>query len=489
MNEYPELYNESYVLYDRVMNPLAAQLERKVRRDRCTGKGRSSTSSSTFDQPSSSHLNDDDDDIDESQPWDSKKPVTLLQHRTPTPQESKVVKNDNVIALGIFRINHFKTSREEKYVPNKPIKASVMIKLITVSQPHVITKKDVNSDSNGLSSTRVNNIAKTRRPQPRSNIKNDRVPTASKSSCSKNKEVERENTLGTYYIPKNRNICHLNLTAQDVDSCITSNPRGNLQFKRFFPNFPTLFLAVFRNRSALEIIKFARNFWFCDSDLEVAFRRNTCFVRNLEGVDLLKGNRMTNLYTINLHEMTSASPIFLMAHATSTKSKDEAPEEIKTFLKKITVLLQALVNIPSFATRTVAAAQVPQVLQTPTTSTTTADIAPTPTNSSSQATNTPNTSHDVDELEPQQQHVQQQDNQAPLQPEIVADNVPNAMLDGNKFVNPFVPPSTSAVESSSSQYVDPSNMDMFYQPHPHKYLWTKDHLLEQVIGEPHMTRT
>ncbi|GJS77206.1 retrovirus-related pol polyprotein from transposon TNT 1-94 [Tanacetum coccineum] len=55
-------------------------------------------------------------------------------------------------------------------------------------------------------------------------------------------------------------------------------------------------------------------------DLEVAFRRNTCFIRNLEGVDLLKGNRTTNLYTINLHEMASASPISLMAHATSTKS-------------------------------------------------------------------------------------------------------------------------------------------------------------------------
>ncbi|GJR87337.1 retrovirus-related pol polyprotein from transposon TNT 1-94 [Tanacetum coccineum] len=62
MNEYPELYNESYVLYDRVMNPLAAQLERKPRRDRGTRRGRPSTSSSTFDQPSSSHLNDDDDD-------------------------------------------------------------------------------------------------------------------------------------------------------------------------------------------------------------------------------------------------------------------------------------------------------------------------------------------------------------------------------------------------------------------------------------------
>nr|GFA55414.1 putative ribonuclease H-like domain-containing protein [Tanacetum cinerariifolium] len=59
---------------------------------------------------------------------------------------------------------------------------------------------------------------------------------------------------------------------------------------------------------------------FCDSDLEVAFRRNTCFVRNLEGVDLLKGDRSTNLYTINLHEMASALPICLMAQASSIKS-------------------------------------------------------------------------------------------------------------------------------------------------------------------------
>nr|GEW77645.1 hypothetical protein [Tanacetum cinerariifolium] len=79
---------------------------------------------------------------------------------------------------------------------------------------------------------------------------------------------------------------------------------------------------------------------------------------------------------------------------------------------------------------------------------------------------------------------QQQDNQAPLRPKIVADNVSNAMLDGNTFVNPIAPPSTSVVESSSSQYVDPLNMHTFYQPYPHEYLWTNDHPLEQVIGEP-----
>ncbi|GKC03919.1 retrovirus-related pol polyprotein from transposon TNT 1-94 [Tanacetum coccineum] len=43
---------------------------------------------------------------------------------------------------------------------------------------------------------------------------------------------------------------------------------------------------------------------------------------------------------------------------------------------------------------------------------------------------------------------------------------------------------TSDAESSSSQYVDPSNMHTFYQPYPHEFQWTKDHPLEQVIGEP-----
>ncbi|GJU33904.1 retrovirus-related pol polyprotein from transposon TNT 1-94 [Tanacetum coccineum] len=103
----------------------------------------------------------------------------------------------------MFRINPFKPSREEKYVPNK-VRASVRTTPITVSQPHVVTKKDVNSDSNGLSSTGVDNTAKTRRPQPRSNTKNDRVPSASKSSCNKNKEVEVEEHHRNLLLSKNK---------------------------------------------------------------------------------------------------------------------------------------------------------------------------------------------------------------------------------------------------------------------------------------------
>ncbi|GJU66356.1 retrovirus-related pol polyprotein from transposon TNT 1-94 [Tanacetum coccineum] len=59
---------------------------------------------------------------------------------------------------------------------------------------------------------------------------------------------------------------------------------------------------------------------FCDADLEVAFRKNTCFIHNLEGVDLLSGSRDTNLYTISLDDMIRSSLICLLSKASKTKS-------------------------------------------------------------------------------------------------------------------------------------------------------------------------
>ncbi|GJV21213.1 retrovirus-related pol polyprotein from transposon TNT 1-94 [Tanacetum coccineum] len=59
---------------------------------------------------------------------------------------------------------------------------------------------------------------------------------------------------------------------------------------------------------------------FCDSNLEVAFRQHTCFIRNLEGVDLLTGSRGNNLYTLSLGDMMASSPICLLSKASKTKS-------------------------------------------------------------------------------------------------------------------------------------------------------------------------
>ncbi|GJU77910.1 retrovirus-related pol polyprotein from transposon TNT 1-94 [Tanacetum coccineum] len=59
---------------------------------------------------------------------------------------------------------------------------------------------------------------------------------------------------------------------------------------------------------------------FCDADLEVAFRKSTCYIRDLKGNDLLTGSRGTDLYSITLQDSTSPNPICLMAKATSSQA-------------------------------------------------------------------------------------------------------------------------------------------------------------------------
>nr|GEV26138.1 hypothetical protein [Tanacetum cinerariifolium] len=59
---------------------------------------------------------------------------------------------------------------------------------------------------------------------------------------------------------------------------------------------------------------------FYDSDMEVAFCQHTCFICNLDGVDLLTGSRGNNLYTLSLQDMMASSPICLLSKASKSKS-------------------------------------------------------------------------------------------------------------------------------------------------------------------------
>nr|GFC28680.1 integrase, catalytic region, zinc finger, CCHC-type, peptidase aspartic, catalytic [Tanacetum cinerariifolium] len=59
---------------------------------------------------------------------------------------------------------------------------------------------------------------------------------------------------------------------------------------------------------------------FCDKGLEVAFRKSTCFVRNEDGVDLLTGDRSSNLYTIALNKVASNYLTYLLPKASSLQS-------------------------------------------------------------------------------------------------------------------------------------------------------------------------
>nr|GEZ04723.1 retrovirus-related Pol polyprotein from transposon TNT 1-94 [Tanacetum cinerariifolium] len=59
---------------------------------------------------------------------------------------------------------------------------------------------------------------------------------------------------------------------------------------------------------------------FCDSNLEVIFCQHTCFICNVDGVDLLTSSRGNNLYTLSLQDMMASSPICLLSKASKTKS-------------------------------------------------------------------------------------------------------------------------------------------------------------------------
>ncbi|GJU07744.1 retrovirus-related pol polyprotein from transposon TNT 1-94 [Tanacetum coccineum] len=59
---------------------------------------------------------------------------------------------------------------------------------------------------------------------------------------------------------------------------------------------------------------------FCDADLEVAFWKSTCYIRDLKGNDLLTGSRGINLYSITLQDTSTTNPICLMAKASSSQA-------------------------------------------------------------------------------------------------------------------------------------------------------------------------
>ncbi|GJS50933.1 hypothetical protein Tco_0624295 [Tanacetum coccineum] len=167
------------------------------------------------------------------------------------------------------------------------------------------------------------------------------TPVAAKSENLGTTFVVEKSRLGVANIPKATNKV-IQLVLWIVDSGCSKHMTGNLQLLR---NFVEKFMGTvrFRNDHFAVITGYGdyvqgnltichvyyveglgHNLFlveqFCDGDLEVAFRSNTCYVRNLEGDDLLTDSQDLNLYTISISEMAASSPVCLMSRATSIKS-------------------------------------------------------------------------------------------------------------------------------------------------------------------------
>nr|GEV16516.1 uncharacterized mitochondrial protein AtMg00810-like [Tanacetum cinerariifolium] len=234
------------------------------------------------------------------------------------------MKNDKGIAPGMFRINPFKTYREDKVVPINQARASVRTNPITISQPHVITKKDVNFDSNGLSSTGVDIIAKTRRLQPRSNTKNDRVPFVSKSSCIKNKEFEVEDHHRNLLLSNSKK--HFSSECNNIRLAIRND-----KSEAVCATCKQCLITTIHDVCVLNYVN-AMNSHVDNQNAKVLSTTNKKHKAKVKKPK--KSGSKENLATPKPRNPR-----------TYLRSKDEALKEIKTLLKKIQVLLQALIII------------------------------------------------------------------------------------------------------------------------------------------------
>nr|GEX17746.1 retrovirus-related Pol polyprotein from transposon TNT 1-94 [Tanacetum cinerariifolium] len=300
--------------------------------------------------------------------------ASMPSHSAPQPEEFNVVKHRNVIAPGMFKINPSQTPRVD-LVPNKQSrlehtasirrpqpKGNTRNAMVPSAHKSSEVKKNVTveehrrtlllSKNQKLISSKCNKIKLA--------IQNDKskiicanckqyLVTANHDAClpsSVNALSSRANTLCANVPLSANQKRHRTQVVQIYLWCVDSGCSKHMTENiKLLINFVWKFLGTVRfgNDHIDAIMGYGDLKWgnititrvyfieglchnlflvgqFCNADLEVAFRRNTCFIRVLDGVDLLKDNRSTNLYTINLYDMASASPLCLMARATPTKS-------------------------------------------------------------------------------------------------------------------------------------------------------------------------
>nr|GFA55794.1 ribonuclease H-like domain-containing protein [Tanacetum cinerariifolium] len=234
---------------------------------------------------------------------DFSKPVTA---QTLPTNKKPCLKNTNVLAPGMYKLHIDHTRTRTSQLP----------------------QDSKNTNKRASFSTGVIPTTSVSRPQLKSNLLGDRV--MHNNSQGKKKEVE----------DPRRSLIEIVLFI--IDSGCSKHMTRNL---KLLINFVEKFLGTvkFRNDKIAPILGYGdlvqgavtikrvyyvkgmnHNLFsvgqFCDVDLEVAFRKSTCFIRDLKGNDLLTGSRGSDLYSITLQGTNSPNLICLMAKATSSQA-------------------------------------------------------------------------------------------------------------------------------------------------------------------------
>ncbi|GJR98858.1 retrovirus-related pol polyprotein from transposon TNT 1-94 [Tanacetum coccineum] len=197
------------------------------------------------------------------------------------------------------------------------------------------------------SSTGVNSCTDASRSQPRSNTKKNRILLA--KSVNMKKVEEHHRTIKSSLKTTNRvdsSISSKRTVVQIVlwylDSGCSKHMMGD---RSRLKNFKKKFIGIVKfgndhfgaimgygdyviGESVISRVYYVEGLGhnlfsvrqFYDSDLEVAFRKHSCYVRDTNGVELIKGSRGSNLHTISIEDMMKSSTICLLSKASKNKS-------------------------------------------------------------------------------------------------------------------------------------------------------------------------
>nr|GEZ49444.1 integrase, catalytic region, zinc finger, CCHC-type, peptidase aspartic, catalytic [Tanacetum cinerariifolium] len=256
---------------------------------------------------------------------------------------------------------------------------------------------------------------------------------------------------------------------------------------------------------------------FYDKGLEVAFCKSTCFVRNKNGVDLLTGDRSSNLYTIALNEVASNSSTCLLAKASSLQLVVASTKRTRKIHKSVNVNFDEISEMDSkqfslepglFKLNELGKSSNPSILQVSEASR--KDLEDLFHNfygeyfdsSKFMKSSTTNVETSIDDEvfheisesfqgESSSSSLNDDVQQSPeevILPQTNTHSIPINMIpngdEASTSHNVFNERLEDAYFDDSTSFHDPSNVHTYYQPYPYEKKWTKDHPLHKIISDP-----
>ncbi|GJV34698.1 retrovirus-related pol polyprotein from transposon TNT 1-94 [Tanacetum coccineum] len=236
----------------------------------------------------------------------------VTAHNLPQTQTGKQTKiNKNVIKPGMYQIDTRPTQTR------------------TTKLPQTFR----NSNNQVFTSTGVNHNTSVSRPQLRSNQVKDKVVQNNRQVKIKQKEVEDDHRISSFSNKtKSVTMCNDSLMSRtsnvksicatcgkcvfnsNHDACV-SKFLNDVNARSKMPQIVQIILFIVDSRYTKHIMGNLKLLY-----IEVAFRKSTCYIRDLQGNDLLTGTRGSDLYTIALQESSSPTPICFLAKASPTQA-------------------------------------------------------------------------------------------------------------------------------------------------------------------------